>query len=124
MKNTWSFLILILLLPIAAACYPATAPVSPATPTIDPDIYNKVPATTVYESGQCTAVLNAPAPAYTSNTLGGQSSGEIPAGQYEVGVAADYGSSLWYGLNNVGATNWINSTSVSSLAGACATNTH
>ena len=76
--------------------------------------------TTMFEPGQCTAVLNAPAPAYTSNTLGGQSSGEIPAGQYEVGVAADYGGSLWYGLNDVGATNWINSTSVSSLAGACA----
>ena len=74
----------------------------------------------MYEPGECTAVLDAPAPAYTSNTLGGQPSGEIPAGQYEVGVAADYGSSLWYGLNNVGATNWINSTSVSSLTGACA----
>ena len=61
-------------------------------------------------------------PAYTSNTLGGQPSGEIPAGQYEVGVAADYGSSLWFGLNGVGATNWINSRSVSSLEGACATN--
>ena len=52
--------------------------------------------------------------------IGGQSSGEIPAGQYEVGVVADYGSSLWYGLNNVGTANWINSTSVSSLTGTCA----
>ena len=121
MKSKWSLLILILLLPITRRrAILATAPVSSATPTIDPDIYNKVPDTTVYESGQCTAVLNAPAPAYTSNTLGGQPSGEIPAGQYEVGVVADYGSSLWYGLNNVGATNWINNTSVSSLIGACA----
>ena len=51
------------------------------------------------------AVLNAPAPAYTSTSWAVEHSGEIPAGQYEVGVAADYGSSLWYGLNNVGATN-------------------
>jgi hypothetical protein len=120
MKNKLAIIVLILLLPIAAACYPPTLPVSPATPTVDPDIYNQVPKTTVYEAGQCTAVLSVPAPAYTSNTLGAQSSGEIPAGQYEVGVAADYGSSLWYGLNNVGAVNWINSTSVSSLTGACA----
>lgn len=121
MKIRLSIIVLVLLLPIAAACYPPAVPASPATPTIDPAIYNKVPATTVYEAGQCTAVLSAPAAAYTSNTIGGQSTGQIPAGQYEVGVVADYGSSLWYGLNNVGTANWINSTSVSSLTGACAT---
>ena len=48
---------------------------------------------------------------------GRQPSGEIPAGQYEVGVAADYGSSLWFRLNDVGETNWINSSSVSALDG-------
>jgi hypothetical protein len=47
----------------------------------------------------------------------------VPAGKYEVGVAADYGSSLWYMLNIAGPANWINSTSVSSLDGACATKT-
>ena len=121
MKSKWSLLILVLLLPILAACYPATAPVSTGDADHRSRHLQQGAQTTVYEPGQCTAVLNAPAPAYTSNTLGGQSSGEIPAGQYEVGVAADYGSSLWYGLNNVGATNWIKSTSVSSLIGACAT---
>jgi len=127
MKRNWYLVVLVSLLFVLAGCYPATpvspaAPVNPATPTVDPDIYNQVPKTTVYDPGACTAVLAAPAPAYTSNTLGGQPSGEIPAGTYEVGVAADYGSSLWYMLNNVGATNWINSTSVSSLTGACAAN--
>jgi hypothetical protein len=102
-----------------AACAPVTR-FAPATPTVDPDIYNQVPDTTVYEPGECTAVLDAPAPAYTSNTLGGQPGGEIPAGQYEVGVAADYGSSLWFMLNDVGETNWINSSSVATLEGACA----
>ena len=112
---------LVLLLPVMAACNPVTVPLDTATPTVDPDIYNQVPDTTTYGPGECTAVLDAPAPAYTSNTLGGASSGEIPAGQYEVGVAADYGSSLWFGLNNVGAANWINGASVSSLIGDCAT---
>jgi hypothetical protein len=121
MKRAWFFEVLVLALFVLTACYPAT-PVSPATPTVDPDIYNHVPKTTVYDPGTCTAVLTVSAPAYTSNTLGGQPSGEIPAGTYEVGVAADYGSSLWYGLNNVGTTNWINSTSVSSLTGVCASN--
>jgi hypothetical protein len=92
-----------------------------ATPTIDPDIFNQVPDTTVFEPGQCAAVLDAPAPAYTSNTLGGAASGEIPAGEYEVGVAADYGSSLWYALNGVAGPNYINSTSVASLVGDCET---
>ncbi len=92
-----------------------------ATPTVDPAIYNQVPATTVFEAGQCTAVLASPAAAYTSSTLGGQSTGEIPAGSYEVAVAADYGSSLWYMLNGVGETNFINSASVSSTEGDCAT---
>ena len=103
--------------PIAPAAGEAPA----ATPTIDPDIYNQVPATTVFEPGQCTVVLAAPAAAFTSNTLGGQSSGEIPAGSYEVAVAADYGTSLWYMLNGVGATNFINSASVASTEGDCAT---
>jgi hypothetical protein len=121
MRNRWVLLTLIILLPVLAGCYPLTTPTETATPTIDPDIYNQVPDTTVYEAGECTARLNAPAPAYTSNTLGGQPSGEIPAGQYEVGVAADYGSSLWFMLNDVGETNWINSASVTALEGACAT---
>ena len=109
-----------IVLVVAVACYPPAGPVSPATPTVDPDIYNQVPDTTVYEPGQCIAVLDAPAPAYTSNTLGGQPSGEIPAGRYEIGVAADYGSSLWFMLNGVIGSNWIDSASVASLEGACA----
>ena len=109
-----------LVLVVASACYPPAGPVSPATPTVDPDIYNQVPDTTVYEPGQCIAVLDAPAPAYTSNTLGGQPSGEIPAGRYEIGVAADYGSSLWFMLNGVIGPNWIDSASVASLEGVCA----
>lgn len=120
MKSKWYLFLLFLLLPILAACAPPV-PISTATPTIDPDIYNQVPDTTVFEAGQCTAILDAPAPAYTSSTLGGQPSGEIPAGQYEVSVIADYGSSQWYGLNDVGATNYINGASVSSLTGVCAT---
>lgn len=108
--------------PIVVKPTPTVIPAQPdATPTVDPAIYNQVPKTTVFEPGQCMAVLNAPAPAYTSNTLGGQSSGEIPAGEYEVGVAAQYSTSLWYGLNNVGATNYINSTSVDELKGNCET---
>lgn len=117
MKTRVSILILLLL--VITGCVAPPAPGDSATPTVDPDIYNQVPTTTVYDPGTCTAVLTAPAPAFTSNTLGGQPSGEIPAGTYEVGVAADYGSSLWFGLNNVGTTNWIKSTSVSSLTGAC-----
>jgi hypothetical protein len=105
---------------LAACAVPPLTVSSPPTPTVDPDIYNQVPTTTVYDPGTCTAVLSAPAPVFTSNTLGGEPSGEIPAGTYEVGVAADYGSSLWFGLNNVGTTNWIKSTSVSSLTGVCA----
>jgi len=114
-----------LLLLLAACAQQAVAPTAmptvSATPTIDPDIYNKVPKTTVFPPGQCTVVLNAPAPAYASNTIGGPSSGEIPAGKYQVDVAADYGSSLWYGLNGVEGANYINSTSVSSTEGDCAT---
>jgi hypothetical protein len=105
---------------VAAACYPPAGPVSLAAPTVDPGIYNQAPDTTVYEPGQCIAVLDAPAPAYTSNTLGGQPSGEIPAGRYEIGVAADYGSSLWFMLNGVIGPNWIDSASVTSLEGVCA----
>jgi hypothetical protein len=119
MQTKFLLLTLVILLSVAAACRPVTAPMMP-TPTVDPDIYNQVPDTTVYAPGECTAVLDAPAPAYTSNTLGGEPSGEIPAGRYAVGVAADYGSSRWFGLNDVGATNWINSTSVAMLEGVCA----
>jgi hypothetical protein len=123
MKARLSILILTLLLPVVTGCIALPAPGGSGTPTPDPEIYNQVPKTTVYEPGQCTAVLTAPTPAYTSNGLASQPTGEIPAGQYEVGVVADYGSSVFYGLNNVGTTNWIKSTSVSSLTGACATKT-
>jgi len=113
----------VVLLPLLAACNPVTIPgalVPAATPTPDPDIYNQVPDTTVYEPGECTAVLDAPAPAHASNTLSGAPSAEVPPGRYDVGVAADYGSSLWFMLNGVPApNNWINSSSVASLEGIC-----
>ena len=109
-------LLALALLFVIVAC---ASPIAPATPTIDPAIYNQVPKTTVYEPGQCKVTLNTPAPAYTSNTIGGQSGGQIPAGTYEVGVAAQFGASLWYGLNNAGAANYIDSTSVSSTTGDC-----
>jgi hypothetical protein len=60
---------------------------------IDPAIYNQVPKTTTFAAGQCQVTLSAPAPAYTSNTIGGVPSGQIPAGAYEVGVAAQYSTS-------------------------------
>jgi len=124
MRRKWFILTLIVLLPLVTACSPVTTPAAPvvvATPTPDPDIYNQVPDTTVYEPGECIAVLDAPAPAHASNTLSGAPSGEISPGRYEVGVAADYGSSLWFMLNGVAAPdNWINSGSVASLEGACA----
>jgi hypothetical protein len=63
--------------------------------------------------------LSAPAPAYTSNTIGGQSNAQIPAGTYEVSMAAQYSTSLWYALNGVGTVNYINSNSVSSTTGNC-----
>ncbi len=92
-----------------------------ATPTVDPAINNQVPKTTVFEPGQCKVVLKAPAPAYTSSTLStGQPSGGIPAGTYEAGVAVQFSTSLWYGLNDVGEASFINSTSVSSTTGNCA----
>lgn len=97
------------------------ATTSNATPTVDPDIYNQVPDTTVFEPGQCTVVLDEAAPAYLSNELGGQASDQIAAGRYEVGVAADYGSSVWYMLNGVEGANYINSTSVTSTEGDCST---
>ena len=43
---------------VAAACYPPAGPVTPATPTVDPDIYNQVPETTIYNPGECSAVLD------------------------------------------------------------------
>ena len=89
---------------------------------IDPAIYNQVPKTTTFAAGQCKVVLSAPAPAYTSNTIGGVPSGQIAPGTYEVGVAAQYSTSLWYGLNNVGTANYINSAAVSSTSGNCTVN--
>jgi hypothetical protein len=121
MRNYWLLLILMFLLPITAACKPVTIPADTATPTVDPAIYNQVPDTTVCEPGQSSVVLDAPAPAYTSNFLGGQPSGEIAAGTYEVGVAADYGSSLWYMLNVAAEAAFIDSTSATSTQGDCST---
>jgi len=118
MKGKWILITLVLLLPLLAACYP---PAGPVTPTPNPDVYNVMPDTTVYEPGQCVAVLAAPALAFTSNTLSGAPSGEVPAGTYEVGVAADYGSVIFFMLNGVPApANWIDSASAASLEGVCA----
>ena len=89
---------------------------------IDPAIYNQVPKTTTFAAGQCKVTLNAPAPAYTSNAIGGVPSGQIAAGTYEVGVAAQYSTSLWYGLNNAGTANYINSAAVSATSGNCTVN--
>jgi hypothetical protein len=100
------------------ACAGPTKP--PPTPTVDPGIHNQVPTTTVFEPGQCQVVLREPAPSYTSSTLGGAPSGEIPPGTYEVGVAAQYASSLWYALNTDAAANYIQSTSAASTRGDCA----
>ncbi len=118
-QRNWALFCLLCAAFLAAACSPITAPAP--TPTVNPDIYNVVPDTTVYEPGECVATLDAPTPAHTSNTLGQTPSGEIPPGQYEVGVAADYGSSVWFMLNGVDEPNWVNSESVSALEGACAT---
>jgi heat shock protein HslJ len=107
-------------LTVLAARSGPTAPASQATPTPDPAIYNQVPDTTVFEPGECIATLDAPAPAHTSNSLGGEPSGEIAPGEYEVLVAAAYETSLWYALNTEGPANYVNSSSVSTLAGACA----
>lgn len=111
---------LLVMMGLAMSACTATSSTA-ATPTIDPDIYNQVPKTTVFEPGQCTVVLDSPAPAYTSSTLGGESSAEVAAGSYEVGVAADYGSSLWYMLNGVEGANFINSSSASATEGNCDT---
>ena len=112
MTRKWYLIVAVFLLPLLAACYP---PAGPVTPTPNPAVYNQVPDTTVYDPGQCTVVLSSPVPAYTSNTLAGAPSGEIPAGTYEVGVVADYGSVVFYMLNGVPApVNWINSASASS----------
>jgi hypothetical protein len=102
--------------PIAAPS--ATPPAAPPTP--EPDVYNQVPDTTVFEPGQCIAVLDAPVPAHTSNSLTGAPGGSIAPGEYEVGVAADYGSVLWLGLNNVEGPNYVNASDVSALNGDCA----
>ena len=120
MWKKWYLALLVLGLLAMAACASPGGPA--ATPTIDPAIYNQVPKTTVFEPGQCNVTLNAPAPAYTSHNLGGVPTGQIPAGTYEVGVAAQYSTSLWYGLNNVGTANYINSTAVSSTSGNCTVN--
>jgi len=120
-KTKYRMIVLTLLVAVVLSACGGRPSGSAATPTIDPAIYNQVPQTTVFEPGKCQVVLSAPAPAYTSNTLGGQSSGQIAAGTYEVGVAAKYSTSLWYGLNNVGTANYINSTSVSSVVGDCST---
>jgi hypothetical protein len=122
MKNKWYRSVSIVGLLVLAACTPTAAPAPAATSTVDPAIYNQVPKTTMFEPGQCKVTLSAPAPAYTSNTLGGQPSGQIAAGTYEVGVAAKYSTSLWYGLNNVGTANYLNSASVSSTTGDCTVN--
>jgi hypothetical protein len=91
------------------------------TPAIDPTVSKQVPKTRVLEPGQCQVVLNAPAPAYASSAIGvGQSSGGIPPGTYEAGVVVQYGTSLWYGLNDMGMASFISSTSVSSTTGDCA----
>ena len=89
---------------------------------IDPAIYNQVPKTTQFAAGQCKVTLNAPAPAYTSNTIGGVPSGQVPAGTYEATMAAQYSTSLWYALNGVGTANYINSAAVSSTSGNCTVN--
>ena len=120
MKGKWYLPLMILGVLALAACSGQSA--TTATPTIDTAIYNQVPKTTTFAAGQCKVTLNAPAPAYTSNTIGSAPSGQIPAGTYEVGVAAQYSTSLWYGLNNTGSANYINSTSVSSTSGDCTVN--
>ena len=89
---------------------------------IDPAIYNQVPKTTQFAAGQCKVTLTAPAPAYTSNTIGSVPSGQVPAGTYEASMAAQYSTSLWYALNGVGTANYINSAAVSSTSGNCTVN--
>ena len=120
MRSKLSLPLMLALLLALTACASPSAPA--ATPTIDPAIYNQVPKTTMFEPGQCKVTLSAPAPAYTSNTLGGQSSGQVPAGTYEVSMAAQYSTSLWYALTGVGTANYINSASVSSTTGDCTVN--
>jgi len=104
---------------IVVAFNAAQGPAATATPTTDSAIYNQVPDTHVFEPGECYAILDEPTPAHTSNTLGAEPSGEIPPGRHEVGVSAKYSTSQWYALNNVGATNYVNSENISSLEGNC-----
>lgn len=54
-----------------------------------------------------------------SSTLGGQSKGEMPAGNYEVSVAADYGSILWYQLEDVDDTRFVNGAGVTPTTDGC-----
>ena len=119
-NSRWLISLSMLMLLALAACAPTAAPAP--TSTVDPAIYNQVPKTTTFAAGQCKVTLSAPAPAYTSNTIGGVPSGQIAPGTYEVGVAAQYSTSLWYGLNNVGTANYITSAAVASTTGDCTTN--
>jgi hypothetical protein len=117
-----SFLMMVcaaMLLAMAACGAVETEP--QVTPTIDPDIYNQVPTTTVFEPGQCSVILDVAVPAYTSSTIGSQPSGEIASGTYDVLVSAGYSSSLWYSLNGVGEASFINSSDASRTEGDCAT---
>ncbi len=117
MKQRGFLSIMIAAVLLLAACAPA---VPAATPTVDPAIYNQVPKTTIFEPGQCKVTLSAPAPAYTSNTLGGQPSGQVPAGTYEASLLSQYSTVSFYALNGVGTANYVNSTAVSSTSGNCA----
>lgn len=119
MKKVFVLLCSLLLVALVACGGSGTEP--EATPTVDPDIFNQVPTTTVFEPGQCVVVLDEATPAYRSNEIGGVSSSEIAAGEYDVLVAADYGSSLWFSLGDVGEANFINSADASSTAGDCPT---
>ena len=116
----WSLFLLFVLLPMLAACNDVGTRVP--TPASTPAASDQAPQTTLFERGQCKIVLKAPAPAYAASAIGGgQSSGEIPPGTYEAGVALQYGGSLWYGLNDLGMASYINSTSVSATTGNCTT---
>lgn len=118
MRSAWYVMLVVVGLLVLAACASPSAPA--ATPTVDPAIYNQVPKTTQFAAGQCNVTLSAPAPAYTSNTLGSQSGGQIPAGTYEASMLVQYSTISFYALNGVGTANFINSASVASTSGDCA----